>query len=420
MSQTDLFLRFAVALGIGFMIGLQREFAFREASRELVAGERTFALMGLVGALAAMAADLLDAAMAFAGVILLVGVFTAIAYYVDAKQGNVGLTTEISILLVVLLGALCYWGQITLAVALGIATAVLLSLKIETDRLVSTLTREDVLAALQLAVISAIVLPVLPNQSIGPPPFDVLNPFNIWLMVVFISAINFLGYVLIKFVGAEQGIWLTGLLGGLVSSTAVTLGFSERSRREAVLSRPFALAITLAWTVMFSRVLVEVGVLNQALLGMVWPPLLASGLAGVIYSGALYIRQRASEKGEITFSNPLDLISAIKFGLLYAVILVVARTAQLYFGDTGVLVSSLLSGLADVDAITLSLAALSKAGGLDLDVAALAIVLAAMSNTVVKGSIVLIGGAPALRKTILPGLMLMLAVGIGLALVIFL
>ena len=404
----DLFMRFGIALAIGFMIGLQREYAFREKQRELLAGERTFALMALVGALAAMIAELLESSFIFIGVILMVGIFTAIAYFIDAWRGFVGLTTEVAILITVIIGALCYWDHLTLAAALGIITTVLLSVKIETDRLVSALTREDIYAALKFAVISLVILPVLPRESNLPPPFDVLSPFRIWLMVVFISGINFVGYLAIKFVGPERGIGLTGFLGGLVSSTGVTLGFSERSNREYSLARPFALAIMLSWTVMFARVLVEVGVLNLELLSLVWLPIALAGVVGLLYCAYLYLGQRTTEKVTQEFSNPFDLVSAIKFGLLYALILVVARAAQLYFGDTGVYISSLLSGFADVDAITISLAQLSKAGTISMTVAAQSIVIATIANTIAKGAIVIIGGASVLKRSLLPGMLVVL------------
>jgi uncharacterized membrane protein (DUF4010 family) len=408
MASADLFLRFGIALAIGFMIGLQREYAFQSAKRELVAGERTFALIAIVGALAAMSADVLDSAFAFFAVILLVGVFTAIAYFIDAWQGQVGLTTEIAVLVRVLCGALCYWNYLSLAAAIGIATTVLLSLKLETDRLVKALTREDIFAALQLAVISVIILPILPDESLLPPPFDVLNPFRIWLMVVFISGINFLGYLSVKIAGPERGIGLTGLFGGLVSSTAVTLGFTDRSTRDPGLAKPFATALMIAWTVMFARVIVEVGVINPQLLTFVWLPIAAAGVVGLAYCAYLYLSQRSSEKDRLEFSNPFDLLSAIKFGMLYAAVLVIARAAQLYFGDTGVYLSSLISGLVDVDAITLSLAQLSKAGELSNQVAAQSIILAAIANTITKGAIVLLGGALLLKRAILPGLILVL------------
>ncbi len=408
MASADLFLRFGIALAIGFMIGLQREYAFQTAKRELVAGERTFALIAIVGAMAAMSADMLNSAFAFLAVILLVGVFTAIAYFIDAWHGQVGLTTEIAILISALCGALCYWNQLALAAAIGIATTVLLSLKLETDRLVKALTREDIFAVLQLAVISVIILPILPDESLLPPPFDVLNPFRIWLMVVFISGINFLGYLSVKIAGPERGIGLTGLFGGLVSSTAVTLGFTDRSTRNPGLAKPFATAIMIAWTVMFGRVIVEVGVINPELLRLIWLPIAAAGVVGLAYCAYLFLSQRNYEKDRLEFSNPFDLMSAIKFGLLYAAILVIARAAQLYLGDTGVYLSSLISGLVDVDAITLSLAQLSKAGELSSQVAAQSIVLAAIANTITKGTIVLLGGALLLKRAILPGLLLML------------
>lgn len=414
----DLFLKFGVALAIGFMIGLQREFAFRGRQQELLAGERTFALMALVGGLSAMIADILESALAFIGVIFLVGVFTAVAYFIDAWRGQVGLTTEIAILVTVLIGALCYWDYLVLAAALGIITTVLLSLKVETDRLVRALTREDIYATLQFAVISVVILPILPRESNLPPPFDVLSPFRIWLMVVFISGINFVGYLAIKFVGPERGIGLTGLLGGLVSSTGVTLGFSERSNREPGLAKPFSLAIMVAWTVMFARVLVEVGVLNINLLRLVWPPITAAGIAGLLFCVYLYFSQKPTETDTLEFSNPFDLVSAIKFGLLYAVILLVARTAQYYFGDTGVYISSLLSGLADVDAITISLAQLSLVGTVAERVAAQSIIIATIANTFAKGAVVLIGGASLLKRALLPGMLIVIGTTIVVALIL--
>ncbi len=416
MTQFDQFLQAGVAMAIGFMVGLQREYAFRTSDRELIAGERTFALIGLAGFLAAMAADILGSALAFIGTILLVGLFTAIAYFMDSRRGQVGLTTEIAVLITIMTGALCYWNQMTLAVAIGIATTVLLSLKLETDRLVLALTREDIFAALQLAVISAIILPILPNESLLPPPFDVLNPFKIWLMVVFISGINFIGYIAIKIAGPERGTGITGLLGGLVSSTAVTLGFTERSNRESMLAKPFALAIMIAWTVMFVRVLVEVAVLNIELLQYVWLPISVSGIVALLYCFILHLTQKAVDKQGLEFSNPFDLVSAIKFGLLYAAVLLVARAAQLYFGDPGIYLSSLISGLVDVDAITLSLAQLSRSGDVGMHVAANAIVIATIANTFLKGIMVLIGGAVMLRKAILPGYILVLLTAIGIAL----
>lgn len=154
------------------------------------------------------------------------------------------------------------------------------------------------LATLKFAVITAIVLPLLPNRTFGPAPLDVLNPQNVWLMVVFISAISFIGYVLIKLVGPRRGVGLTGLLGGLVSSTSVTLSFTQRSRGNAALAKPFALAITVAWTMMFARVLVEAAVLNGQLLSALWIPIGGAGGIGLVYCGYLlfFAREKARAK----------------------------------------------------------------------------------------------------------------------------
>lgn len=415
MSQTDLFIRFGASIAIGFMIGLQREFAKGGDKKFLAAGERTFGLMGLVGCMAAMVSDQLDSPFPFFVIILMMGTYLTVSYYVSASDGRVGLTSEVAAMIAILIGALCYWGYLALGVAIGIATTTLLSVKVETDQFVRALTREDFKSALELAVISAIVLPVLPNQGFFEIPFDVLNPFKIWLMVVFISGISFLGYVAIKVVGPEQGIGITGFLGGLVSSTAVTLSFSERSKIDRNLAKPLALAITIAWTVMFPRVLIEVGVLNLALLNVLWKPIVAAGLVGLGYCIYLFFSQRATDKGDLEFSNPFDLRAAIKFGLLYGLVLLVSRAAQYYFGDEGLFLSSIIAGFADVDAITLSIAELTNTGGVALNTASRAIVVATMSNTLVKGGIALIGGSRELRKAILPGIILILSVGIGFA-----
>lgn len=416
-----LFYRFGVALFIGVLVGLQREAAADEdadRSSKMFAGVRTFALLSLAGCTAAFVADQLGLPWAFIGIILPLGALITAAYVITGLRGDVGLTTEVAAIIVLLAGALCFWDQLALAVALGVVTTALLSFKLELHGFAERLTREDIVATLKFAIITAIILPVLPNESFGPPPFDVLNPYKIWWMVVLISGISFLGYVLIKLVGSRQGIGLTGLLGGLASSTAVTLSFSQRSQKESGFAKPFALAILIAWTIMFGRVLVEVAVTNLPLLAVVWLPITVAGLAGLAYGIYLYFAPRSSEAGGVTISNPFELGPAITFGLLYGLILLVARAAQFYFGDTGVYLSSVLSGLADVDAITLSMAELSSSGNVELSTAARAIVLATMSNTVVKGGIVLSSGSAALRRALLPGFLLILITGTVLAFIV--
>jgi len=417
-EQIDLFYRFGAALLIGLLVGLQREYAHlqEKQAEKSFGGTRTFALLSLLGCTAAFLAEQMDSALLFVAIIAITGGLIMIAYIVTARTGSIGMTTEAAAVVTMLAGAICFWGELAIAAALGVAMTVLLALKLQTRTLVRNITQADVYATLTFAVITLIILPVLPSRSYGPPPFDVLVPYKIWLMVVFISGISFLGYLLIKIVGARRGVGLTGLLGGLASSTAVTLSFAQRSRDVTGLERPFAMAILLAWSVMFVRVMVEVAVINQALLRVVWIPLTAALAVSTAYCIYLYRVQSAGKQQEQDkFKNPFELGPALTFGLIYAVILVVANAARLYFGNTGVYVSSVASGLADVDAITLSLAELSRnTDDLDLNTAARGIVLAAVSNTLVKGGIVLGMGSMALRKVIMPGLLATLGMAIGI------
>jgi uncharacterized membrane protein (DUF4010 family) len=280
---------------------------------------------------------------------------------------------------------------------------------------VEKLTTEDLVATLKFGVVTAIVLPVLPRDPLGPPPFDVLTPYDLWLMVVLISAIGFVGYVLIQIVGPKRGIGLTGLLGGLVSSTALTLSFAQKSREDPRLSKPFALAIVVAWTMMFARILAAVTVINRDLLDVLWFPLAAAGAAGAAYAAWLHFSDRASPETEMTFANPFELGPALRFGLLFAVVLLASRAAQLEFGDRGVLLSALVAGVADVDAITLSLSELSRSGqGLSLQAAAQGVVVAAMANTALKGAIVLTTASSELRRRIWPAVVAILGCGLAL------
>jgi uncharacterized membrane protein (DUF4010 family) len=421
-APIDLFYRFGAALLIGLLVGLQREYAYLQQKQEekSFGGVRTFALLGLLGCSAAFLAEQMESALAFVTIVAIGGGLIMISYVATAREGNIGITTEAAALVTMLAGAMCFRGELALAAALAVTVTVLLELKLQARMLVRNITQSDVYATLTFAVITLIILPVLPTHSYGPPPFDVLVPYKIWLMVVFISGISFLGYMLIKIVGARRGVGITGLLGGLASSTAVTLSFAQRSRDITGLERPFAMAILLAWSVMFVRVMVEVAVINQALFSIVWIPLTAALAVSAAYCIYLY-RVQSSDKQEEhdNFKNPFELGPALTFGLIYAVILLAANAARMYLGNTGIYLSSIASGLADVDAITLSLAELSRdTHDLDLHTAARGIVLAAVSNTLVKGGIVLSMGSIVLRKVIMPGLLATLATAIGVVFIL--
>lgn len=406
MIDTTLFYRFGTALIIGILVGIERERA-ANPQKILFAGVRTFALMGVAGCTAALISDLLKSPWPFVALLIAIGSLTTAAYFVLAQRDDFGLTTEISSLLTVLTGGLCYWNYLALAAAITVMHTLLLSFKVTMHSFAHRIRQEDVYATLKFAVITAIVLPVLPNQSFGPPPFDVLNPYRIWLMVVLISGISFAGYVLMQLVDAHKGIWLTGLLGGLVSSTALTLSFAERSQRQQPLAQSFALAITAAWTIMFLRVLIEVAAVNRLLLDDLWLPMSAGALTTVAYSAYLYFIQPHDKPAIVEVVNPFELGPALKFGLLYAVILLVSKTAEHYLNNSGIYLSSILAGLTDVNAITLSMAELSRQSArLSEPVAAQAIILAAISNTVAKGAFVFMMGSSALRKVLWPSVLL--------------
>ncbi|MGB2955792.1 MAG: MgtC/SapB family protein [Anaerolineales bacterium] len=416
MINQDLFLRFGAALLIGVLIGMQREYAY-SSNKEggLFAGARTFALMSLFGALAALLSDLFLTPWVFIGLIILLGVMIIVAYFISAtERDEIGLTTEVAALITMLIGGLCYLHSLEVAAALGVVTTVLLAVKWELRQFVKVITQEDVFATLQFAVITAIVLPVLPNRTFGPLPLDVLNPYQIWKMVVFISGINFLGYILVKVIGPKKGIGISGLLGGLASSTATTLSFSQRSHTQDGLDKPFAVAIIAGWVIMFLRVIVEVAVVNNRLLPYIWPAMAAMGFSGLIYALYLYFSQTAIDEEELNLSNPFELGPAIKFGLLYALILLLTKAAEVYIGEEGLYLTSFLAGLADVDAITLSLADLTKTGqGVALSTGKIAIILAAISNTAAKGVLVFSLGSRSLRRYIWPAMIIMLTIGLG-------
>jgi uncharacterized membrane protein (DUF4010 family) len=296
----------------------------------------------------------------------------------------------------------------------------LLTLKDYLHRLARRVELEDVEATLQFAVISVIILPLLPNETFGPAPLNVINPYKIWLMVVLIAGLNFLGYVLVKALGNEHGFLATGILGGLVSSTAVTLSFAQRSRQEPALSAAFVLAIVAAWTIMFLRVVVIVGLINLSLAAVLGLPLGLMAITGIFVSLVLWTRTRSQETGVVTAgANPFELGEAIKFGLLFGVVTVVAKAAQVYLGETGLYLAGAVAGLTDVDAISPSMANLAAAGGANITVAARTIVIAVLSNTLVKTGMAAFLGTPALRRTLLVAtLLVLIAAAVGAFIVV--
>jgi uncharacterized membrane protein (DUF4010 family) len=305
------------------------------------------------------------------------------------------------------------WGYPELAAALGVITSLILTLKNTLHGLARRMSMADLRAILEFAIITAVVLPILPNETYGP--FDVLNPYEIWLFVVLVSAISFLGYILINILGARRGIGVTGLLGGLVSSTAVTLSFAGRSKEDQDLSPVFAIAIVLASSVMFPRVLVEVLVIYAPLLSQVGIPLIAMMLTGLGMVYILWRRQRvdsSEESRDVSLRNPLNIWSAITFGVGFALVLVVVRAGNEFLGDLGVYLASVLTGLVDVDAITLSASDLAAKGQVTRQLASTSIMIGVLVNTFVKAVTAYVLGSPRLKKYVIRAFAAILLVGI--------
>jgi len=414
MDIPDLALRFAVALGLGMLIGLERE---RSKGEEGGAGVRTFALIALTGAISGylgniLGLDWLALSVFFAVAALIVG-----QYVVTSLRGDPGITTEISALLSFLLGLLCAHGQLQLAAWVAVAMALLLALKGWLHQLASRINASDIEATLKFGIVTLIILPLVPDHNYGPAPLDVVNPYKIWLMVVLISALNFVSYLLIKIVGAEHGIGIAGLLGGLASSTAVTLGFSQRSRRPGEDPHALALGILLAWTVMFIRVAIMTTLISGELgrrLAIAIGPLAVTSLGACYW---LWRKRQQTERGEVKAgNNPFELDEAIKFGMLFGVVVLIAKAAQVYLGDAGLYLAAGIAGLTDVDAITLAMADLAKTDLSNVGTAARAIVIAVMANTLVKSGMTIGLGSPELRRISLPISGLLLIVGVAGAL----
>jgi uncharacterized membrane protein (DUF4010 family) len=416
ISSSDplaLAVRFAAALGLGVLLGLERERVKTEGG---FAGVRTFGLLALSGGVAAyLGPELAEPWLALA-VFAAVAGLVIISYAVSAQRGQMGVTTEISALLAFLLGFLCVRGHVTTAAWLAVASGGVLALKAWLHRLAERIETADVEATLKFAIVSVIILPLVPDQNFGPPPLDVINPYKIWLMVVLISGLNFASYVLVKVVSAEHGIGLTGLLGGLVSSTAVTLGFAQRSRLEPQQSPALALGILVAWTVMFFRVVVLVAAVDRGLALEIALAMSAFGLVSLAICWLLRRRQRTAETAKASAGeNPFELGEAIRFGLLFGVITFVAKAAQVYLGDSGLYLAGAIAGLTDVDAIALSMAQLAGADAANAEAAGRTIVIAVASNTLVKTGMAAFLGAPGLRRIMLPSAAAILIAGVAVA-----
>ncbi|MFZ1729223.1 MAG: MgtC/SapB family protein [Bacteroidota bacterium] len=409
ISLAVLFQKGAISLLVGALVGIERERS-QDDHQKLFAGIRTFPLIALLGFLSGLLGTAIGPWVlgVFAGGFI---AMVVVSYYIEARAGYHGATNEVAVITVFLLGVLIHHEFFIVAIATSVVLTLFLSLKAPLQQLVAHVQAEDIYATLKFAIITAIILPILPNTTFGP--FDVLNPRQVWYMVVLIAGISFAGYVLVKVFGSKKGLTLTGMMGGLVSSTAVTLSFSQKSREAPELGKTFASAIVLACSIMFPRILIEIAVVNRSLLAFIWPFIAILTVSGVSASMVLLFGKKKDSNTEVDLKNPFELMSAIKFGLIFAVIIFASKAAQIYLGDGGVYLAAALAGLTDVDAITLSMANLSKTS-LSESTASVAILIAVVMNTIVKASIAFSLGAAALRRYTLPGFGLVLVTGLVL------
>ncbi|GAP62242.1 hypothetical protein ARMA_0665 [Ardenticatena maritima] len=405
IPNIDLWSRFALALALGALVGLEREYAQQHVAPAPAsfAGIRTFPLIALLGALSAFTADLFDMpsffAVGFGGLAVLVGV--SYVRRLGDERGE-GITTEVAILLTFLFGGLTYREQGEIASALTVIMTMLLSLRRSLHDLARNLTRDDLLATLQFALITVVILPLLPNRALDP--FGVLNPYRIWLLVVFISGLSFGGYVAIKLFGAGRALWLMGLLGGIVSSTATTLTFAGRSHDNPALSPAFASAILLASTVVFPRTLILLALIAPELFWLSLPFLGSLFIVGLLTSFALMFWYRpGKEERQLQLQNPLNLIDAVKFAAMFTAVLFLVDVSETYFGNAGLYITSIIAGFTSTSATVLSLANLASLGNIPASTALIAILLAILSNILSKAFLAASLGARAMRRPVLLG-----------------
>lgn len=407
MVSWDILQNFALALALGGIIGLEREYARNKARGNTYAGIRTYPLIALFGALGAYLGSIISLWILLASV-LLMGALVIVAYFVisGTSKHHQGATSEMAGFITFFVGVLAFQGEYTLATLITITMTIILFSRSALHGFAQKMKVSELGDTLKFLVVAFVVLPFLPNEGFGP--LGIFNPYLTWLMVVFISGISFGGYFLLKWFG-ERGIALAGILGGLVSSTAVTSSFAERSRREQKIYRSLVLGVVLANGIMFGRVLIEVLVINKALLPLVAIPILILSLltAGFVY----FIWKNSSKiKGKVELDSPFTIVPALKFAVIFAAVLALVKIADVYLNSKGVYVVSIISGIADVDAITVSLSQLAG-GSISFETARDGIIMAMLTNVAVKGGIAYWLGGKAFRKIIAGFFAVLIVVG---------
>jgi uncharacterized membrane protein (DUF4010 family) len=387
-NDIELLPQFITSLAIGLLIGLERE---RNPSAK--AGLRTFALVALFGTLTALLSTKLDSPwLLIAGLLAVAGMIITAYMNNPREETDPGTTTTIALLMCYGLGALIWYGLAEIAIMLAIAVTILLYFKPELHGISERLTRHDLVAVLEFCVLTFVILPILPDQTYGP--YDAFNPYQAWLMVVLVSGISLAGYTALHVAGTRYGAPLLGLFGGLVSSTATTLIYAKNSKDNQTMLNLAASVIVIAGIVVLLRLFVVCGIVAYGMLPGLIPVLAGGFLFGMAV--VLYNWRKMNYATELFIPetpNPAELPTAIRFGILYVVILLVSAWMKNIAGTQGVYAVALVSGLTDVDAITLSSLRLFNLGQLSEHQTVTAIALAFLSNIAFKfGMVLFIGG----------------------------
>ena len=390
--------KFLTSLTIGLLIGLERE---RNPSAK--AGLRTFALVSLFGTLIALLADKSGSPwLLIAGLLAVAGMIIAAYLNSPAENHDPGTTTVAALLICYALGVLVWYDLSKLAVMLAIATTVLLYFKPELQGMTQRLSRRDLVSILQFAVLSFVILPILPNQNFGP--YDAFNPHHAWMMVVLISGLSLAGYVALRIVGQRYGAPLLGFLGGLVSSTATTLLYARHSKLNEGMPRLSAVVILIASQVVLIRLAVVSGIVSPGILKQLIPVMGLGLLFGLVATAFHWKRlQNAGDLPLPQTANPTELHAALGFGLLFVVVLLCSAWLSDVAGSGGLYLVAIASGLTDVDAITLSSLRLFQMDKLSSEQAVISIAIAFVSNMAFKFGLAVSIGGMALAKHIAAG-----------------
>jgi uncharacterized membrane protein (DUF4010 family) len=404
------FQQLAVSFGLGLLLGLERE-----RRGPSIAGIRTFPLISLLGTVCAQLGEAFGGWIVAAGLLALAAVIVP-ANFVQVKKGIVdpGTTTEIAALLLYVVGALIAIGYLAAALVIAGAMAVLLHSKRPLHNFARAVGERDMRAMMLFVLLSLVILPVLPNKDFGP--YAVWNPFKLWLMVVLIVGISLGGYIAYKLFGARAGALLGGIIGGMVSSTATTVSYARRTGSEAALASLSAFVIMTASCVSIVRVLVEIAAVAPRRFGeMAWP-LVAMLVVCILIALALYFPRRRQTAPMPEQTNPAELKPAFLFGALYALVLLAVAVAKQYFGSAGLYLVAIISGLTDLDAITLSTGQLADSNKIEAGIAWQVILTAVLSNLLFKFGIVAALGSANLTKKVAWSFAGALVAGIGIIL----